>query len=145
MNALSATDAFLAAIEAEHAAIFGYGVAGARMDRDGQVAAREAEAAHRDRRDALVTRVAAAGATPPPAAAAYGLPFPVTDRPSALRLAVALEDGTAAVWRQTLSATAGEERRLAIDALTDCAVRATRWRLAADITPATVPFPGSAS
>ena len=33
-------------------------------------------------------------------------------------------------------------RRLALDALTDCAVRATRTRMVMGITDATVPFPG---
>ena len=31
----------------------------------------------------------------------------------------------------------------ALDALIDCAVRATRWRRLAKISPSTVPFPGS--
>ena len=66
-------------------------------------AARTAEAAHRDRRDALITRLAAT-ATPPPAEPAYATPFPVTDRASALRLAVAVEDATAAAWRSVLGA-----------------------------------------
>jgi hypothetical protein len=35
-----------------------------------------------------------------------------------------------------------EVRRTALVALTDAAVRATRWRLALPTTPATVAFPG---
>jgi ferritin-like protein len=137
------TDALAAALAAEHAAIFGYGIVGARLDPATQGAAREAEAIHRGRRDTLVVRITAASATPPASAAAYALPFPVTDRDSALKLAVALEEGAAKAWRQTVGATSGDERRLAVDALMDCAVRATRWRATAGITPTTVPFPGS--
>jgi hypothetical protein len=129
------------ALAAEHAAVFGYGVVGARLDAAALEAARQAEAAHRGRRDVLLTRLTGAGTHPPPAAAGYALPFPVTDGASALRLAVHLEERTAAVWRHALGGTAGEQRRLALDALVDCAVRATRWRVAAGISPSTVALP----
>jgi ferritin-like protein len=137
------SDALSAALAAEHAAIFGYGAVGGHLDRAGQDAARQAETAHRNRRDALVVRIAAASASPPAAAPAYALPFPVTDRTSALKLAVALEEGAAQAWRQALPATSGNDRRLALDALMDCAVQATRWRRSAGILPPTVPFPGA--
>ncbi|MEV5446989.1 DUF4439 domain-containing protein [Streptomyces sp. NPDC052644] len=42
-----------------------------------------------------------------------------------------------------LPVTTGADRTRALNALTDCAVRATRWRRSAGITPLTVPFPGS--
>jgi len=136
-------EAFAAAMEAEHAAIFGYGAVGAHLDRSGQTASRQAEAAHRDRRDALTARMRAASATPPIAAPAYELPFPVSDRESALRLAVHLEEGTARAWRQALPVTSGDSRRFAVAALMDGAVRAARWRRTAGTLPATVPFPGA--
>jgi len=141
----SVTDVLTTALAAEHAAVFGYGVVGAYLDAVSQAGARDAEAMHRSRRDTLVIRIAAANASPPASAPAYALPFPVTDRESALKLAVALEDGTAKAWRRMISATTGDERKLAVEALVDCAVRATRWRRAAGITPSTVPFPGSPS
>jgi hypothetical protein len=34
---------------------------------------------------------------------------------------------------------------MALDALIDCAMRATQWRVTAGITPATVPFPGTSA
>lgn len=131
-----------AALDAEHAAIFGYGAVGAWLDRAGQTAARQAETAHRGRRDALVVRITTAGATPPAAAPAYELPFEVSDRASALRLAIELEERTAQAWRRALATNSAEDRKLAVDALIDCAVRATRWRLVAKVEPATVAFPG---
>jgi hypothetical protein len=131
-------------LSAEHAAIFGYGVAGARLSGAALEAARAAEAAHRDRRDALLQLLADVPSSAPPAAPAYRLPFPVTDGPTALRLAVHLEERTAAIWQRALATTEGEQRKLALDALTDCAVRATRWRRVAGTEPATVPLPGSA-
>jgi hypothetical protein len=130
------------ALRAEHAAIYGYGVLGARLDPGTVGLAVQAEASHRARRDALVGRLAAAGTTPPPAEAVYALPAKVTDRAGALALAVLIEERTAAVWRATVADTTGEDRRLAVEALSDCAVRASRVRRAAGVTPATVPFPG---
>jgi hypothetical protein len=135
---------FEAALAAEHAAIFGYGALGAHLDPSGSATtqARSAEAVHRQRRDALVARLATGGATPAPAEAVYALPFPVTDQASGLRLAVRLEEGTGAIWRAVLPQTTGDDRKQALDALVDTAVRATGWRRVAGISPATVPFPG---
>jgi hypothetical protein len=72
----------------------------------------------------------------------YALPAPVTDRASALRLALTIEERTAAIWAVALAETTGEDRKLALDALVDGATRATRVRRAAGVDPATVPFPG---
>jgi hypothetical protein len=131
-----------AALVAEHAAIFGYGAVGARLDGATVALAQQAEAAHRSRRDALVLRLVSRGASAPAAEPAYGLPAPVTDQASALRLAVTIEERTAAIWRAALLDTTAEDRRIAVDALIDCAVRATRIRRAAGLTPSTVAFPG---
>ncbi|WP_412736911.1 ferritin-like domain-containing protein [Krasilnikovia sp. MM14-A1259] len=133
------------ALAAEEAAIYAYGPIGVHLaDAREQAEARAAEAVHRDRRDALVSRLASASASagPAPAPAGYALPFPVTDRASALKLAVHVEDGVAQAWRPVLAVTTADERASALNALTDAAVRATRWRRHADVTPLTLPFPG---
>jgi hypothetical protein len=78
----------------------------------------------------------------PVAEPAYALPAPVTDQASALRLALTIEERTAAVWRAALLDTSGDDRRVAVDALVDCAIRGTRLRKAAGVTPTTVTFPG---
>jgi uncharacterized protein DUF4439 len=140
---MTSGDGLATALAAEYAAIFGYGVVGAHLTKADQDAARQAETAHRNRRDALLVRLVQAKQEPPVAAPAYLLPFEVTDRASAVRLAIALEERTARVWRQTLSISTGDERKLSLDALTDCAVRATRWRRAGGVLPITVPFPGT--
>jgi hypothetical protein len=139
----SSADALATAMTAEHEAIFGYGVVGAHLDRTGQDAARAAEAAHRARRDAVAVRLAAGSAAPPAAQPAYTLPFDVTNRDDALRLAITLEEHTAQAWRRALAETTGDDRKLAVEALMDCAAQATRWRRAAGVKPATVPFPGA--
>jgi hypothetical protein len=131
-----------AALAGEYAAIFAYGPIGVRLTGVAADEARQAEVAHRDRRDALVLLLSQGGGTVPSAAAVYALPFPVTDSASALRLAVDVEERTGAVWRAALPTTTGAERSRVLAALTDCAVRATRWRRTAGINPITVPFPG---
>ena len=144
--ATPADDLMAAALRAEHAAIYGYGHVGARLDAATVGLAAGAEAAHRTRRDALALRLAGKGFQPPVSEPAYALPSPVTDQPSALRLAILIEERTAVAWRTLLSQVDGEDRRLAADGLTDCAVRATRFRKAAGGgAPLTVPFPGRAA
>ncbi|MFI6265973.1 ferritin-like domain-containing protein [Micromonospora sp. NPDC051006] len=140
--AVSTAEALGAALTAEYAAIYAYGPIGIRLSGAVRTVARQSEAAHRRRRDALVVQLSTTGGTVPPDQAGYALPFPVTDRASALRLAVEVEERTAAHWRAALAATTGADRDQALDALLDYAVRATRWRRAAGLTPLTVPFPG---
>ena len=131
------------ALAAEHAVIWGYGVVGAHAGEALVARVRAADEEHRTRRDATVALVTRYGGTPVPTEPAYALPFPVTDRSSALRLAVHLEEGAAAAWRYAVAATDDVEvRRTALTALSDAAVQATRWRLALPTSPATVAFPG---
>lgn len=130
------------ALNAEHAAIYAYGAIGVRLEDEQSETAREAEAVHRRRRDALVLLLDQRGVTPPVAAAAYTLPFPVADAERARELAVLVEERVAVVWRAALPAVTLDDRGLVLEALTDTAVWATRWRLLAGIEPPTVPFPG---
>lgn len=134
-----------AALAAEYAAIFGYGVVGAHLSGAELDAARQADAAHRTRRDQLLLKLAAASASPPVSDPAYTLPFPVTNRVSALKLAADLEDGAARAWHGAIGATTGADRSFAANALIDCAVRATHWRIRSGTKPATIAFPGAVS
>ncbi|THA24234.1 DUF4439 domain-containing protein [Streptomyces sp. RKND-216] len=120
--------ALQAALSAEHAAVYGYGVVGGRIAQDRRSAARAAYAAHKARRDALRRRVRDLGGTPQPAAAAYALPFDVPDAEAALRLAAELEDRVAAVYADLVRASADGRRRDAAAALREAALRAVRWR-----------------
>lgn len=144
--ALTAGDitALTTGLAAEDAAIYAYGTmtAFARADRRPQIA--EHAAAHRARRESLVRLLSAADAPVPPAAAGYTLPFPVTDPASAARLAVAAEEDCAVAWRSALErADSDGVRGIAVDALSAAAVLAARWRVALDVAPPTVPFPGT--
>lgn len=132
-----------AALAAEEAAIYAYGTLGVRLTGEGErTEARVAEGVHRDRRDVLVSRLASLQASAAPAPAGYELPFEVTDRGSALKLAIQVEDGVAQAWRAVLPVTEGGDRSTALSALTDAAVRATRWRRLGSVTPATLAWPG---
>jgi hypothetical protein len=134
-----------AGLAAEHALVWGYGVVGGRIGEQLIAQVREADTAHRTRRDAVVALIVKGGGVPTPTEPGYALPFPVTDRRTALRLAVHLEDGAAAAWRYAVASTDDRAvRRTALAALADSAVRATRWRrLLLPASPATVPFPGT--
>ncbi|MGC5050688.1 ferritin-like domain-containing protein [Micromonospora sp. DT48] len=136
------SEALAEVLTAEYAAIWAYGPIGVRLDDAERKAAVAAEAAHRARRDALVVQLSGDNGSIPPDRAGYALPFPVTDRASALRLAVQVEERTAAFWRAALPVSTGADRDRALAALVEYAVRATRWRRSAGITPLTVPFPG---
>ncbi|MDY0814274.1 ferritin-like domain-containing protein [Kitasatospora purpeofusca] len=119
---------FQDALGAEHAAVYGYGVVGARLADDGQrTAARTALAAHQARRDAWQRLLAGTGATPDPAAAGYQLPFPVTDAASAGRLAAHLETRLTAVYADLVAAVPAPQRPPAADALRESALRAHQW------------------
>lgn len=137
-----AGEALAEALAAEHAAIYAYGPIGVRLEDDLADAAREAEQVHRQRRDELVVLLDSRDLPAPAAAAAYDLPFPVTDADAARQMAVLVEERVAAVWRATLPELTGEDRERALAALVETAVRATGWRQAAGIEPASVPFPG---
>ena len=135
-----------AALAAEEAAIYAYGLIGVNLSTAGDVTeARTAEATHRNRRDVLVSRLAQLNASTAPAPAGYELPFAVDNRAGALKLAIHVEDGVAAAWRAVLPVTRDADRATALSALTDSAVRATRWRRLAEVTPVTMPFPGRPS
>ncbi|MBB1246897.1 DUF4439 domain-containing protein [Streptomyces durbertensis] len=123
-----ASTALAAALAAEHAAVYGYGVVGGRVGEERRREAREAYDAHRARRDQLVRAIRRAGGEPPPALAGYALPFDVVDTATARRLAAEIEDRVAGAYADLVRATEGRRRRDAAAALREAAVRATRWR-----------------
>ena len=132
-----------AALAAEEAAVYAYGMIGVRLTGPGDLTeARAAQQAHRGRRDYLVGRLAQLRASSAPAPAGYELPFVVSDRASALKLAIQVEDGVAQAWRPVLAVTTEADRVTALAAMTESAVRATRWRRLAAVTPVTLAFPG---
>ena len=131
------------ALAAEEAAIYAYGLIGVNLTADDAIdEARSAEATHRARRDVLISRLDQLRASTAPAPAGYELPFAVNADASAMKLAIHVEDGVAQAWRAALPVTTGADRATSLSALTDAAVRATRWRKLAGVAPVTMPFPG---
>ena len=132
-------DAAQAALAAEHAAVYGYGVVGGQAAAARKREATQAYDAHRARRDAMIRTVRDLGATPVAAAAGYALPFPVTGPAAAVRLAAYLEEHVAGAYGDLVRASLGGIRQDAASALREAAVRAVRWR------GGSVAFPGLAA
>ncbi|MFD3545130.1 ferritin-like domain-containing protein [Streptomyces sp. NPDC058655] len=121
-------EAAQAALAAEHAAAYGYGVIGARTAPERANEAREAHGAHLARRDALTRTVRELGGSPRPSEAAYTLPFAVRTPGDAERLAAEIEDRVAGAYSDLVRSAEGPLRREAADALSAAALRAARWR-----------------
>jgi hypothetical protein len=126
----------------EHAAVYAYGVLGARLGTDDRRIALAAFAAHRAARDQLRARLLAATLDAPGPEAAYDVS--VAGPSDALALAVRVEEQLAVRWRDLVALSAAlDVRRFAVRNLQDCAVRAALWRRVSGTTP-TVAFPGQA-
>ncbi|MEW2620047.1 ferritin-like domain-containing protein [Streptomyces sp. NPDC048106] len=130
--------ALQAALAAEHAAVYGYGVVGGRVDDRRRTDAKAAYDAHRARRDALAREVRDLGGRPVAASAAYTLPFTVRGPADAVRLAAQLEERVAGVYADLVRSSAGARRASAAGALREAAVRAVGW------SGQSVAFPGLA-
>jgi hypothetical protein len=124
----SALAAAQAALAGEYAALYGYGVVGARVGAGRRSDAQAAYEAHRVQRDILTRAVQSLGAEPVAAAPAYALPFPVPDQAAAVRLAAYLEDRIAGSYADLVRTARGDLRRNAAAALRDAALRTVRWR-----------------
>ena len=136
-------DALQRALAAEHAAIWAYGLAGAFLPAGSRPALAKGSEAHTVRRDATITTLKNAGATPKAAEPGYSVPHPLTNQSSAFTLLVAAETDTVSSWRSVLEHTSDSDlRKTTLDAMTDAAVRAMTWRQSGGQTPSTPPLPG---
>jgi hypothetical protein len=132
----TAVGALQAALAAEHAAVYGYGVAGAHLSGARRRAAAQDWQIHQASRDALAAMITALGAQPVAAAAAYRLPFPVHSAPAAVMLAAFLEDRVAAAYLGVVALSEARLRMFGARALESAALRAAGWR------GRTLAFPG---
>lgn len=131
--------ALQAALAAEHAAVYGYGVAGAMLNGADRASALNDWRLHQDARDTLQAMIVKLGATPVAPSAAYELPFTVADKRSARRLAAALEDGVTQAYLGVVAVTDPALRAFGALAMQPPANRAAAWR------GSTVAFPGMPS
>ena len=137
-QAVQPVAALQAALAAEHAAVYGYGIAGALLTGGDQAAAFGDWESHEQARDTLEAMIVKLGATPVAASAAYALPFAVHDARSARRLAAALEDGVTRAYLGLVAVTDTTLRTFGALAMQPPANRAAAWR------GSTTAFPGMA-
>ena len=139
---MSEVDLLRALVEAEHAAIYGYGVLGGRLPDPARQAAQAADDAHLARRDQLGSLLRDRSADVPVTQAVYDV---AVDGPrTALTLAVRLEEGMALRWSDLVGGTDDRDlRALGVAGLTEAAVQAARWRRALGDRPGTVALPGA--
>ena len=131
------------ALDAEHAAVWVYSLVSAFLPSNYGAGVDEGSAEHQDRRDACVRMLTAAGATAHVAEAAYVTPKPVTDAVSAKSVVAAAESDATAAWQGVLDNTDDAELRgVALRAMLGSARRGTRWRQAANLSPAVLALPG---
>jgi Domain of unknown function (DUF4439) len=135
----AALSALQAALAAEHAAVYGYGVVGAVLTGADRATATTDWRVHIAARDSLEATIRKLGATPVAANAAYELPFAVDDARSARRLAAALEDGVTQAYLGLVAVTDPTLRTFGALAMQPPANRAAAWR------GSTVAFPGMPS
>lgn len=132
------------AMAAEHAAIYGYSAAGGHLSVNRRPDAVNDFVAHSVARDLLASALKGRKGKAPAALPAYTVPV-LKDGIAAATFLATLDDATAAGYAGVLGTTTDPAlRRLAVGALTASATRATKWRIAAGISPATRPFPGVA-
>ena len=124
------------ALAAEDSAVSGYGVAGAHLTGARRAAALRNWVAHENARDALTGMLAARGAQPVAAAAAYQLPFPVHGAGAAVSLATVLEDRLCAAYLGLVGLANPALRAFGARAARTAALRAAAWR------GSTLAFPG---
>jgi hypothetical protein len=132
-------DALQTTLEGEHAAVYVYGVLGARTSRSAEpqlfTDVSDAYGAHRARRDQLMTMVRDAGGTPVAAEPAYELPEPLRTPAEVTRAALATERACATTYAWLVANSVGTDRRWAANALTNTAVRELTFRGSPEIFP----------
>jgi len=119
--------ALQAALAAEQAACYGYGVVGAHL-----TGARYAQAGadwidHQRARDGLTAMITVRGAQPHPAAVAYQLPIAVRTGRDAVSLAVILEHQVTAAYLGLVAVSDPTFREFAARHMQGAAVRAVHW------------------
>lgn len=125
---VSAAAALQAALAAEDAAIFGYGVAGAHLSGSAKSAAEKYWTGHNETHDTLSSMISALGATPVAAQAFYRLPFAVHDAATAMALAAYLEDGVTEAYLGLVAVGQARLRTFGALAMQSSAGRAAFWR-----------------
>jgi hypothetical protein len=129
-------DPIAKALAAEHAAVYAYGVIGAKTGGKLRDRATASFDAHRARRDQLRALIVQRGGQPVEPDPTYQLPFAVTTSSDAVRLAALVEQRLVTAYLELAADKDASVRRVAALAAQECATRGYGWR------PAVVAFPG---
>ena len=134
-------DAQQATLAGEHAAVYLFGVFGAQASQSRQPALYaqllEAFRVHRRRRDQLTTTIAGTGAEPVASEVTYDVPAAMGTAAELNDAALQVERRIARTYGQLVESTAGAERRWALVALDDSAVRQLEFRGTPEMFPGT--------
>ena len=125
------------ALSAEHAAVFAYGLIGARTTGSLRSRVTTAFDAHRARRDQLRAAITARGGTPSEPEAGYSLPIVPSTSAEAIRLAVYVETGITAAYLELVASDDASLRRYAALAMQESVNRSYGFR-----PVVTTAFPG---
>jgi hypothetical protein len=135
-SAAAQTSALQAALTAEHAAVYGYGVVGANLNGSARTTATSDWMAHQGLRDTLEAMLRTRGAQPVAAAAAYQLPVSVRTAHQAAALAALLEDRITTAYLGLVALSSPSLREFGAAQVRAAALRAAAWR------GSTMAFPG---
>ncbi|MFA1549958.1 ferritin-like domain-containing protein [Actinomadura chokoriensis] len=139
VRSTSDAEALRAALAAEHAAVYGYGLLGARLTGALREVAKDMWNGHRAQRDRLESILSG---EPVPAATAYRPRVRVSDARGAARLAVALEDDLVPAYVGLAGASSPDLRAFAADSAQRAMARSARWRVKAGAAIPRDAFPG---
>jgi len=136
---VSPVTALQRALAAEHAALHVYGTLGARTSASATPTLfsdlTAGYTAHRARRDQLTARLRDRGVEPVAAEAAYELPEPLDTPAQVTGAALDVEQSCSATYAWLVGQTSGADRRWAVTALTQTAVRELTFRGSPEIFP----------
>jgi hypothetical protein len=139
-------EALQTTLDAEHAAVYVYGLLGSRTsqgtERELYDALRAAYEAHRERRDVLIGEIAALDAVPSPAAAAYTAPLGLDTTDARYRSALELERACARTYAALVGSTTDARRGEAVALLNDAAARELSFRGNPEIFPGADEYAG---
>lgn len=132
-------DALQTTLAAEHAAVFVYAALGGQTSQSSTPALYDdvlgAYDAHRARRDQLTARLVDQGVEPVASQATYVLPADLGSEDLVTRRARQLERACAATYAYLVASSPTADRRLAITALNETAVRELVFRGAPEMLP----------
>jgi hypothetical protein len=123
------------ALAGEHAAIYGYGVIGARLAPQQRRIAVAARNAHRSARDQLARLITSAGGAPVAAQDDYVVDVATANQTRLRNDLAGIEDRLCVLYAELVLSSQEDQRRLGIDQMQATAVRATGWRGSAQVFP----------